>query len=209
MLTKEVTNKKIPAKLMNHRKCSILISLFIFFAAFTACEGSYSPKPRGYFRIDLPAKSYESFDTSFPFTFDYPKYAKITPDYQSPNEKYWINIEFPDFKGSLHISYKPINGNLINYLEDSRSLVMKHIPKASAIQDSLIFQPEQSVFGMIYHIQGAGVASPTQFFLTDSTHHFLRGALYFNIRPNNDSLSPVISFVNQDITRMIQSFRWK
>jgi gliding motility-associated lipoprotein GldD len=181
----------------------------ILLAGLTACEGSYSPKPRGYFRIDLPKKTYESFDTSFPFTFDYPSYAKITPDYQSPNEKYWINIEFPNFKGSLHISYKTINGNLINYLEDSRSLVMKHIPKASSIQDSMIYLPGQSVYGMIYHIQGAGVASPTQFFLTDSTSHFLRGALYFNIRPNNDSLAPVISFVNQDITRLINSFRWK
>lgn len=194
---------------MSYRKNLFMISLLIFLAFITACEGSYSPKPRGYFRIDLPKKTYESFDSSFPFTFDYPSYAKITPDYQSPNEKYWINIEFPNFKGSLHISYKSINGNLTNYLEDSRSLVMKHIPKASAIQDSMIFQPGQSVYGMIYHIQGAGVASPTQFFLTDSTTHFLRGALYFNIRPNNDSLAPVISFVNQDITHLINSFRWK
>jgi gliding motility-associated lipoprotein GldD len=194
---------------MIYRKSLIIISTMILLAGLTACEGSYSPKPRGYFRIDLPKKTYESFDTSFPFTFDYPSYAKITPDYQSPNEKYWINIEFPNFKGSLHISYKTINGNLINYLEDSRSLVMKHIPKASSIQDSMIYLPGQSVYGMIYHIQGAGVASPTQFFLTDSTSHFLRGALYFNIRPNNDSLAPVISFVNQDITRLINSFRWK
>lgn len=196
---------------MKSRNSFVQIAIFGLLAVclLGACEGHYSPKPRGYFRIELPQKTYLSFDSAFPFRFDYPAYAKITPDYQSPDEKYWINLEFPSFKGSLHISYKPVQANLSNYLEDSRSLVMKHIPKASAIQDSLIVDPLHSVYGMIYHIQGAGVASPTQFFLTDSSTHFVRGALYFNIRPNNDSLAPVISFLNQDIDRIIRSFRWK
>jgi gliding motility-associated lipoprotein GldD len=175
----------------------------------TSCDETFTPKPRGYFRIDLPAKSYKSFDSLFPYSFDYPKYAVLTPDYQSPDKIYWLNIEFPAFKGTLHISYNPIHQDLVKYLEDSRSLVLKHIPKASAISDSMISIPDHKVYGMIYRIQGVGVASPTQFFLTDSSNHFLRGALYFNLRPNNDSLSPVISFINQDINHFIETFTWK
>ena len=175
----------------------------------TSCDETFTPKPRGYFRIDLPAKSYKSFDSLFPYSFDYPKYAVLTPDYQSPDKIYWLNIEFPAFKGTLHISYNPIHQDLVKYLEDSRSLVLKHIPKASAISDSMISIPDHKVYGMIYRIQGVGVASPTQFFLTDSSNHFLRGALYFNVRPNNDSLSPVISFINQDINHFIETFTWK
>ena len=86
---------------------------------------------------------------------------------------------------------------------------MKHIPKADAIEDSLIYIPERKVFGLIYDIEGSGAASPCQFFVTDSTTHFLRGALYFNIVPNNDSLAPVIGFIRQDILHMLKTFRWK
>jgi gliding motility-associated lipoprotein GldD len=196
---------------MNQRNKFIILltSVIITFGLFS-CNESYTPKPRGYFRIDLPKKKYLLYDSVLPYSFEYPAYAVITPDYQSPMEKCWINIEFPKFKGSLHLSYKPIiKGDLVNYLEDSRSLVLKHIPKANAINDSMISIPEHKVFGMMYKIQGAGVASPTQFFLTDSTSHFLRGALYFNILPNNDSMAPVIDYVNQDILRFIQTFTWK
>ncbi len=187
----------------------IIISVLVSVFGLYACEETFTPKPRGYFRITLPKKTYISFDTVFPYSFEYPEYATITPDYQSPLEKYWINIEYPVFKGSLHISYMPLKENLIKYLEDSRSLVLKHMPKASAINDSMISIPQHKVFGMIYKIQGAGVASPTQFFLTDSTSHFLRGALYFNIRPNNDSLAPVIDFINEDIKHFIETLNWK
>jgi gliding motility-associated lipoprotein GldD len=175
----------------------------------TSCDETYTPKPRGYFRIELPQKNYNAFDSIFPYAFEFPSYASLTPDFQSPDEKYWLNIEFPKFKGTLHISYNPLKNDLVNYLEDSRSLVLKHIPKASAINDSVISIPEHHVYGMIYRIQGAGVASPTQFFLTDSSNHFLRGALYFNIRPNNDSMAPVIDFINQDINHFINTLNWK
>jgi gliding motility-associated lipoprotein GldD len=186
-----------------------LLTMISTIFVVSACEETFTPKPRGYFRIDLPQKNYLAFDSIFPYSFEYPAYTTLTPDFKSPNEKYWLNLEFPKFKGTLHISYNPLKNDLVNYLEDSRSLVLKHIPKASAINDSIISIPEHHVYGMIYRIQGAGVASPTQFFLTDSSNHFLRGALYFNIRPNNDSMSPVIDFINQDINHFINSLNWK
>ncbi len=185
---------------------AIVLSLF---ATLSGCADHYSPKPRGYFRIDLPPKHYQNFDTTFPYAFEYPTYATISPDPYAPKEKYWININFPTFKATLHLSYKTVHHNLAGYLEDTHTLVIKHIAKASAINDSLIIDRKRQVFGLIYDIEGNDAASPYQFFLTDSTSRFVRGALYFNIIPNNDSLEPVIRFIEKDIRHLIGTFRWK
>ena len=182
-----------------------ILSLFFIYS----CSENYTPKPRGYFRIDLPPKAYTLFDTTFPYEFEYSAYAKIVPDTMPGSEPYWINIVYPEFKGTIHVSYKMVRGNLEQYLEDSRTFVMKHIPKADAINDSLIFIPDRKVYGLLYDIEGSEAASPCQFFVTDSTTHFLRGALYFNIIPNNDSLAPVIGYIRQDILHMLKTFRWK
>jgi len=174
-----------------------------------ACENHYYPKPMGYFRIDMPEKTYRTLDTTFPYQFEYPVYTKISPDKFSPHESYWINIDYPAFKGSLHLSYKSVDDNLITYIEDSRTLVLKHIPKASAINEQVIINTERDIYGIAYHIMGSGAASPYQFYITDSTNHFIRGALYFNVLPNNDSLSPVIDFIKEDIGHLLNTFQWK
>lgn len=194
---------------LNLKKAFHLSLLLVGIISLIACGSDYFPKPRAYFRIDLPEKNYRHLDSIYPFSFDYPIYSSISQDKNSPHEKNWININFTDFKGSLHLSYKRVNGNLVKYMEDSRTLAFKHIPKASAIDNRLIINKESKVFGLIYEISGSGAASPYQFFVTDSLNHFLRGALYFNIVPNNDSLAPVIDFLKQDIEHLIQSFEWK
>ncbi|PKP50002.1 MAG: gliding motility lipoprotein GldD [Bacteroidetes bacterium HGW-Bacteroidetes-11] len=188
-----------------------ILSLLIVasMATLIGCGDTYMPKPRGYFRIDLPEKEYQVFDTTYPYTFEYPVYAIISPDNNAANEPYWINIDYPLFKGRIHISYKAVNNNLSKYTEDAHALVMKHIPKASAIEEIRIDNEMADVHGLIYDIKGSGTASVYQFFITDSTHHFVRGALYFHVLPNNDSLAPVIDFVKSDIQHMLESFRWK
>ncbi len=192
-----------------HFSVEFIITFLGLMILFASCGSDYMPKPRGYFRIDLPEKKFQSFDTSFPYMFDYPVYSNIQADLLSPEESYWINLEFPQFKGKLHLSYKIVNNNLPQYLEDSRTMVFKHIPKASAINNRMIVNEEDNVYGLIYEIDGLGTASPYQFYITDSTNHFLRGALYFNIKPNNDSLAPVIDFIKEDIEQLINTFRWK
>lgn len=195
---------------MKHRKQAIVFMVLSVLAlALISCDADYMPKPRGYFRIDLPEKSYQAFDTSFPFTFEYPVYATITPDKLSPDEAYWINVDFPQFKGSLHLSYKEVNGNLPEYVEDMHAMAYKHISKASSIDNRLILNEQDSVYGLIFEISGLSAASPYQFFVTDSIQHFLRGALYFNVPPNNDSLAPVINFIKEDIEHLISSLKWK
>lgn len=174
-----------------------------------ACESNYYPKPHAYIRIDLPEKSYQSFDSNYPYSFQYPVYATILPNTVQNADPFWIDINFPQFQGKLHISYKTIDNNLAEYLEDSRTLVMKHIPKSSGIENTMYENPERKVYGLTYNISGVNAASPYQFYLTDSTNHFLRGALYFNVVPNNDSLAPVIEFLKEDINYLIETFEWK
>ncbi len=192
-----------------HKKLRNILLVLLVMAIAWSCGEDYAPKPRGYFRITLPEKQYTAFDSTFPYSFEYPEYAYLTPDPFAPEEPYWLNIEFPEFKGRIHLSYKAVDDNLVEYLEDSRQFVMKHIPKASAIDDSLLLDRERKIYGLVYDIQGMGAASPCQFFLTDSTKHFVRGALYFDVVPNNDSLAPVISFIRSDIEHMLNSFEWK
>ena len=174
-----------------------------------SCQSPYTPKPRGYFRIDLPVKAYRSFDTVYPYAFEYPVYASVSESRHAQEEKYWIDINFDHFNATLHMSYKEVDGNLFTYLEDAYTLATKHIPKADAIYDSTILHRDLQIFGLLYQIEGSDVASPYQFILTDSTKHFVRAALYFNTIPNNDSLQPVIEFLKKDIDHMINSFNWK
>jgi gliding motility-associated lipoprotein GldD len=181
---------------------------FVFFLVLSSCDEYFQPKPRGYFRIHLPEKSYNPIQQKLPYSFDIPVYATLEKDSHPMAEKYWNNILFPEFKAKIHMSYKPIENNLSTLLEDAHKLVNKHIPKANAINERVYIDKEKSVYGVTYSIKGAEAASPFQFYLTDSTTHFLRGALYFNVRPNNDSLSPVISFLEEDIQKLIESFEW-
>jgi gliding motility-associated lipoprotein GldD len=199
-------------QLTNSSTYIALIRIFLTAVLITflaSCAGDYTPKPRGYFRIDFPKHEYRAFDSTFPYAFEYPVYAVIRADSSKLAEPYWINILYPRFHAELHISYKVIGKNLPRYLEDARTLVNKHIQKANAITQQEYLNPEQKVFGLTYTIKGADAASPFQFYLTDSTKHFIRGALYFNLVPNNDSLAPVIDFLTEDIQHMITTLSWK
>ncbi|MBP8042072.1 MAG: gliding motility lipoprotein GldD [Bacteroidales bacterium] len=195
------------------RKNKPLLAIVLLFALMFlyACNNDdYVPKPRGYFRIALPEKKYKLFDTIYPYSFEYPDYSLVRPDMDKRAEPYWMNLEFPSFKGTLHISYKKVTSDsiLYQYFEDARTFANKHIAKAEDIEPKIIRDDQHQVYGMIYDISGSGVASTYQFCVTDSTTHFLRGALYFNVIPNNDSLSPVIDFIKSDIDHLIQTLRW-
>jgi gliding motility-associated lipoprotein GldD len=187
-------------------------NLFPFFFAaliLVSCNNDYVPKPRGYYRIDLPKREYKVFDTTFPYTFEYPSYATISADSSKLAEPYWINLNFTPFHAQLHVSYKLVTGNLAKYLNDAHTLVNKHIPKANAITQRQFVDSVNKVYGLVYDIKGTDAASAYQFYLTDSTARFMRGALYFNLVPNNDSLAPVIDFLKVDLEHMINTFRWK
>ena len=188
---------------------NLTILIILFLIVLIGCKNDYYPKPKGYFRIDLLEKEYIKFDSTLPYSFEYPVYARVLPDKHAQAEKYWINISYPQFNGTLYLSYKSVDGNLNKYLEDTRTMVMKHISKASSIENQQYENDISKVYGLTYTISGVAAASPYQFYLTDSTDHFVRGALYFNTVPNNDSLAPVIAFLKEDIQHMIETFEWK
>lgn len=186
-------------------------SKFLLLAALlllVSCGQSPVPKPRAFFRIDLPEKEYREFDTIFPYSFEYPVYAEIITEPSSQQEPWWLNIEVPQFKASIHLSYKSVDNNLGQYLDDTHKMLTRHIAKATGIREDMVMNERNNVFGIVYHIRGAGVASTCQFYVTDSTQHFLRGALYFNVVPNNDSLAPVIDFLKEDIEHLVSTLRW-
>ncbi|MEI6766724.1 MAG: gliding motility lipoprotein GldD [Bacteroidota bacterium] len=195
---------------MKNKTPGILLTLFVVSFLFVSCgENTYTPKPRGFYRIALPEKKYQKFDTTFPYSFEYPVYSNIIIDREKKAEPFWINIEFPKFHATIYLSYKPVKNNLYEYFEDARNFVNKHIPKADDIEPIPVSVDSTRMYGIIYDIKGNGVASPYQFCLTDSTAHYLRAALYFNIVPNNDSLGPVLDFVKQDMDHMVKTMRWK
>lgn len=185
--------------------------LFIFLPMIIiSCENDYSPKPRGYFKIELPEKKYQSYQSECPFSFDYPMYATVVTDSARNAQPCWKDLSFPGFNGRIHLSYQAINSKAeFNQLaEDAHTFVFKHTVKATAIDESVINIPEKNVYGIYYTIDG-NAASPVQFFLTDSSKNYLRGALYFNEQPRLDSIQPVLDFVKKDIDVMIRSFKWK
>jgi len=188
------------------RMLRVLTLLFIL--ALSSCKQSFTPKPAGYLRIDYPEKSYQLYEDLEYFDFEIPGYAVVEIDSGPRGHEGWINVAVPELNGKIHLSYKPVGNDLTAYITDCRELVYKHTVKANEIEETPFIHREQRRFGMVYDLKG-DVASAVQFFITDSTDHFLRGSLYFNVRPNRDSLNPVIDFLREDIMHLIETTRWK
>jgi gliding motility-associated lipoprotein GldD len=183
------------------RRLYIIIVLLL---VLVSCGKNYSPRPYGYFRIDLPENTYTTFDNSYPYTFQMSENATIIPR----KETFWMDIYYPAFKARLHCSYKTVTGNFHELSEDSRSLVYKHAIRADAITERPFENPQAKVYGILYDIAGNS-ASPLQVVLTDSTRHFFRAALYFNAVPNSDSIAPVVAYFREELRQMVETFEWK
>ncbi len=193
------------------------ILAFLVVASFVlSCttDIDYAPKPRSFPRIDFPEKSYQTFDEDYcNFTFEYPTYAKIEQDTDffdgKSKHECWFDIVIPELNGKIHCSYYPIetDTSFDKLMTDAFKLANEHTVKAEYI-DEFIVQKPNGVSGFIFEIDGP-VASPFQFFLTDSTDHFLRGAIYIRDKANPDSLKPVYEYLKMDASMLVNSFEWK
>lgn len=196
--------------------CKLATGCWLLATGFLlSCNAGFVQKERGYFKIPLPQKKYQRFDKAgFPYTFEYPVYAAVVPDSLFFGEKaennYWINVAFPQFDGELHLSYKEIGRNKFDTLiNDAFKLAYKqHTSVASAIKPVRFELPDNRVSGIYFSLKG-NAATANQFFATDSVKHFLRGALYFNAPPNEDSLRPVNNFLREDMQHLIGTLRWR
>ena len=186
-------------------KFSLIITFTILLAS---CAEVSIPRPYGYFRVYLPTPVYRSIDTlNFPFKFDLSDNVKLISR-KSDNGEKWFDLYYPKMNASIYCSYKPIKNNLNDLFEDSRKIVYKHSVKADGIGEKVFDNIQHHVHGILYDLQG-NTASSVQFVLTDSLHHFFRGALYFNNVPNKDSIAPMSAYIRNDVIRMMESFEWK
>lgn len=190
--------------------CLLPIAYCVLPSCGSDSDDIQTPKPNAYFRIDLPEKKYTLFsDSTCPFEFEYPSnYALVLPDNDVNAEPCWKNIIYPHFGAEVNLSYKQIDNNLNKFLDDSWTLATRHQVKASGMPETPIWRDSAKVYGLMFEIEG-NAASSLQFYVTDSTRHFMRGALYFFAHPNYDSLAPVIDFIKKDVERMITTLRWK
>jgi len=189
-------------------KTSAIAFLFLL-AFFTSCDEETTPKPRGFFRITMPERKYTSYNPSdCPFQFEIPLYAKVSNDSSKGALPCWLNVEMPYFNATIYLTYKEMHGDLEKLFEEHRSMTMRHIPKANAIDETPYHNAERKVYGSLYSVKGAA-ASNIQFYLTDSTKSFIRGSLYFYNVPQPDSLAPVLDFLSADVKHLIETFQWK
>lgn len=192
---------------------TVLTMVYGLWSMVSSCNSSYTPKPRGYYKINFPEKKYRTFDQAgYPYSFEYPDYATVLKDStffgEATENPWWINIDFPQFHGRIYVSYKEIGKNKFDTLiKHSFELTGKHTSKAYSIEDTALSTPN-GVHGVFFTV-GGDVATANQFFLTDSTKHFLRGALYFDATPNADSLGIVNRFLLDDMKHLINTFRWR
>lgn len=189
-------------------------ALFASLLFLLSCNSGYTPRPRGYYKIDLPERKYTVFDQpEYPYTFEYPVYGNVVKDTsffdKEPENPYWINIDFPRFRGRIYISYKAIGKNKFDSLvNDAFTMSYKqHTYRASAIQPQEFTTPHGS--GGVYFTLKGNAATANQFFVTDSSKHFIRGALYFAATPNSDSLQPVNDFLKKDLWHLINTLQWR
>ncbi|TXK37254.1 gliding motility lipoprotein GldD [Pontibacter qinzhouensis] len=200
------------AKKKFSRKPASLKTLLWCLVATTmvACGVEFTPKPKGYNRIDLPEPAYQQLQEEHPYTFEFSKYAKIRPDSSSIAQPHWITIIYPEFGANVQLTYKALKNNpkmLNDLVEDARKLTSKHQVKAYSIEETEVKTPKGDV-AAVFELTGE-VPSQFQFYVTDTTSHFLRGALYFRTATQNDSLAPVIEFMKKDIVHLLNTLEFK
>jgi gliding motility-associated lipoprotein GldD len=182
-----------------------LLIAFFFTIIISGCEEEYFPKPFGFFRIDLPNADYNDFNSNCSFKLPYNSSSVII---KKPKRNCWIDIYYPKYNAKLYISYFSVQDDIEKYLEDSRSLAYKHAVKAYEIDEKMISNDSAKVYGTIYQLSGE-VASNCQFHVTDSTTHFIRGSMYYEMKANHDSLIPITQYIQRDILYMVENIRWE
>lgn len=188
----------------------LLIISAISFSCSKKKEERYVPKPKGFNRVDLPPHQYQKLTEAHPYTFEVSKYAQVLPDTFRTAGKDWIFINYPQFQANIQITYKEVQNNpayLKDFINDSYKLASKHQIRASSIQEQRVLGKTGKT-AILFKIDG-DVPSPYQFYTTDSTKHFMRGAIYFPTATKNDSLAPVIDYLQKDMIQLLNTLNWR
>ncbi len=184
--------------------------VLVLMLACIACKDDPVPKPKAYLRLDYPQPDYHRVNTELPFTFEKNKLAKSLsePKVARDQKSIGLDLEYPTMRGTIYLTYKPITpNNLRDLLIDAQKITQEHTIKADAIAEQPYINAENGVYGMFYEV-GGNAASQSQFYVTDSTKHFITGSLYFYAKPNYDSILPAAYYLRNDIKHLMETIRW-
>lgn len=172
-----------------------------------SCESGEinKPKPSTYLRPEIPAAQEVLFDDNCPYRFNLSNLYTVASAKENPCNK---DIDLGPLNGTMHFSYIEMDSSLSTYVNYANDKVDDHKIKATAILDSQFVAPDKRVFGTFFELQG-NVASPFQFYLTDSSERFVSAVVYFNSVPNYDSLRPSLDYLKADLYQMISTFEWQ
>jgi gliding motility-associated lipoprotein GldD len=185
------------------KKIIFISFLTILFFSFFSCKDDVVPKPSGYLRLDYPVAEYVHFENDCPYTFDMNSNAIIK---QKSDCSFEVN--YPKMKATVYLTYKPVNNNINILLRDAQKLTYEHVIKADDILEQPYINRNKKVYGMFYQV-GGNAATNTQFYVTDSTKHFVAGSVYFYAKPNFDSFIPAASYLKNDMQNLMESLQWK
>ncbi len=178
--------------------CFLAISMLFF-----GCKEEVQPKPKAMLRLDYPQAEYTTSDLDCAYAFD-----QNTQSIIKENKECSLVLDYPMMKGSIFLTYKRVDGNIRELLVDAQKLTYEHVVKADNIAPKEYINLEEKVYGMFYEVSG-DAASQSQFYVTDSTNHFVTGSLYFYAKPNYDSILPAAVYLQNDIKKIMESLRWK
>jgi len=183
-----------------------LLGLLVVAATCWACHKHYTPKPKAYLALEFPEHHYKRMNLDCPYSFDMNTIARLQPSLE--HRDCMFDIVYPKMKGTIYITYEPVHDNLEKLLKDAQKMPLKHTIKADAISGDEYVNPKHHTYGMMYSLSG-DAASQAQFYLTDSTSHFITGSLYFRLEPNYDSIYPAGEYLRADMKRIMESLTWK
>ena len=185
--------------------------IFIIFIVFFGCENYFLPKESAYLRLDYPKPEYELIDNKeFPFFFETNSRLSEISDIDINLESIDFIINYNQLNAQINFQYKNVNSKekLNAYILDLKTAIEIHSMMANSVKIKDYSLKEKNIFGRIFDLSGS-VASPYQFYLTDSINNIISGFVYFNIKPNYDSILPAINYIENDIIYLIESFDWK
>lgn len=180
-----------------------LSAIILFLLILVSCKDNPIPKPKAYLKLSYPIAKYNKIETNCFYDFEISNQAKFTQQ-----QNCWAKLSYPSLKATIHLTYRKVDNNLIEVLKDVEKLTFEHALKADVINAKPYENNLKKVYGKIFNV-GGNVASNLQFHVTDSINHVVSGALYFYSKPNYDSISPTIQYIEKDIMHLIETLEWK
>ena len=171
-----------------------------------SCKEDPTPKPKGYLSLDYPKAEYAKMKSACPYTFD----KNINAEIKAPKWGNYcsLDLSYPELKGKIHINYKPVRNNITTLLKYTQDITQEHTAKADKIDSKQFINDKKKLYGIIYEVEG-NAASSLQFYVTDSINHFISGSVYFNTKPNYDSIYPASEYLKKDVRMLMESLEWQ